>query len=179
MIYYVAYDQNGSVHYAFSCAEDLAHLIKTEPGWTAVGIPAEVFVQIERDYPHYFRFDGSRIVRKTLLDLQTDKYLFTANYPNPEPNPSPDPPTWEQARITWQADKPVKMWCNGPVGEHQGSMIVVASTPEDLFIQVDPSDPNYYTDRKTDNWSALGEGGAGGGVMLNARAPAAQQQGAQ
>lgn len=133
-------------------------------------ISDDLFNEIARGRPHYWRYDGTSITRKKPLILTASKFAFAANFPSVAPAAGA-PVTWDFVAISWSAPEPVMMRCNGPVGAHQNALNVVSSRPANIKVEVDPEDPNYYTDRDATPASALGPGSGAGAIVLNAEAP--------
>jgi len=171
IISYAIFDSNsGSVQSVGRCDSSLRSKIPVASGFALVDIADEAFNRAAVHYPHYYKFAAGVLVKKNPLVLTASKFTFTANYPHPAPA-SGVPVIWDFATISWNAPEPVKLWCNGPSGAQLGNFNVVASTPTNLRIQVDPTDPNYFTDRDATPASSEGPGSGAGALILNAEAP--------
>lgn len=172
MTSYAIIDSAGSVQSVGRCESKLINIVPVPKGFHLVEIDHGVFNIVARTHPHYYKHDGisSVLLKKKPLTLHVDKFVFVANFPHPAP-PAGAAVVWDSAAITWEAPEPVMMWCNGPAGAHKNGLNAVASTPANIKVQVDPADPNYYTERNARPWSALGSGDPGGAIILNAEAP--------
>jgi hypothetical protein len=127
----------------------------------AEGISDADFAAAWNEFPHYFRLDPAsrRIERKRPLALSASTFTIAADCSY-------------ASTISTGVSALVSVVVNGLRQSISGSAMLVHDTPGDLMVEVDPDDPNYYTDRRARAWSAMGPGGAHGALIINVEPPA-------
>ncbi len=138
--------------------EDIAR-VRLKPGEAIAGTSPEDHVRVWNEPCHHYVHRGGALRKKTLLDLRASSHTLPAD---------------GRSAVTIVADRAAAFvaWVNGRrVKVPAGAFRLSHPTPADIRIEVDPLDPNFYTDRRLRPWSARGPGKPGAAIIVNAEEP--------